>query len=397
MRTSLQSGFLGLTLVGVFVFAGNAEAWCPFGGIEGLYTYLAEGALPCSLAVSNLYILAAVLIITLLLRRAFCGYMCPIGTISDWVRRGGGRLGIGAIAVPRWLDRALSPFKYVALVIILFYTYRTAELIFRGFDPCYALISRHGEDITLWAYALFAAILLFSLFLTLPFCRWLCPLAAVLNPFSRLAFLRIRRDEAACNQCGGCAKVCPMAIPVDAVREVTEARCISCLSCVDACPSQSEWAVGWGPPARFGRMWPRAMLAAVVLFCTAAAVAAAYFRPIPSFVAMRGERSGDVVTLELEVNGLTCRGKANLLMYYLERDDAFELKGFLKLEAWPGPDDSRTAITFEASRCTPEEIKRAVTEPYYDRVAGMWRMSPFTIEGFDPLAEHGASVPIDDD
>jgi len=35
MRTWLQLWFLVLTLVGVFAFAGNAEAWCPFGGVEG--------------------------------------------------------------------------------------------------------------------------------------------------------------------------------------------------------------------------------------------------------------------------------------------------------------------------------------------------------------------------
>ena len=103
-RRVVQFGFLALTVVGVFVVRGNAERWCPFGGVEALYTYATEGNLTCSLAVSNFYILGSVLIMTLLLRRAFCGYMCPIGTISDWLQRGTARLGAGPIAVPRRVD-----------------------------------------------------------------------------------------------------------------------------------------------------------------------------------------------------------------------------------------------------------------------------------------------------
>ena len=78
-------------------------------------------------------------------------------------------------------DRVLSLGKYVVLAVVLYLTYRAGELIFRGFDPCYALISKHGEDITFWTYAVSGAVLAGSLVSSVPFCRWLCPLAAVLN------------------------------------------------------------------------------------------------------------------------------------------------------------------------------------------------------------------------
>ncbi|MGB9625952.1 MAG: 4Fe-4S binding protein, partial [Phycisphaerae bacterium] len=110
MRTTrrvVQFGFLALTLTAVFVVRGNAERWCPFGGIEAAYTYLREGNLTCSLGVSNFYILAGVLLLTLLLRRAFCGYMCPIGTISEWLGAVAARLGVRPARVPRAADRTL--------------------------------------------------------------------------------------------------------------------------------------------------------------------------------------------------------------------------------------------------------------------------------------------------
>ena len=208
-RSTVQLAFLILTVTGVFLLGANAERWCPFGGVEAIYTYINEGNLTCSLAVSNFYILGAVLLSALLLRRVFCGYACPIGALSEWLQKGAKKLGIKPARVPRGLDGFLSLLKYPILAVILYYTWTAGELIFRGFDPCYALLSRHGEDITFWAYVTAGGIVLFSFFITVPFCRWLCPLAAVLNPFSRFGAAKVKRNEEPCTSCRKCAKACP--------------------------------------------------------------------------------------------------------------------------------------------------------------------------------------------
>jgi len=385
MRRILQVGFLALTLVAVFVVRGNAERWCPFGGIEALYTYLAEGNMPCSLGVSNFYILGAVLLMTLILRRAFCGYACPIGTVSDWVRRLGARLGLREVRVSAGWDRWLSLGKYAGLAVLLWLTYRAGELIFRGFDPCYALISRHGEDITAWAYVSAGAILIGSLSIALPFCRWLCPLAAALQPFSRVGLARIRRDPAACIDCGRCAATCPMRIPVDQVREVTAARCTACHTCIASCPVEGARApLTWGPPARWGRPWPRGILAAVLLTLVAAAAGATFLKPMPSFTYARGTHPESVATVDLQVGELTCRGRATLLVYFLDRDDEFALPGYLKLEAWPAPTAGRARISFDATGCDADAVRRAILEPYFNPIEARWHASPFTIIGYDP-------------
>jgi Pyruvate/2-oxoacid:ferredoxin oxidoreductase delta subunit len=284
------------------------------------------------------------------------------------------------------VDRWLSLLKYPILVIILVFTYRTAELVFRGYDPCYALISRHGQDITHWAYVVTGVILVASLMIVMPFCRWLCPLAAVLNPFSRFGLTRIKRDEESCISCGECTAVCPTAIPIDRVRQVTAARCLSCLNCIEACPSRHDGAIHWGPPARLGRSWPMGALIAILLFCTSAAVATTYLLPIPSFIKTRGDQPAVTAAAELRIHNLACRGNANLLVYYLERDDVFALSGYLKLEAWPGPGAAKVRITYEPSRCSEAALQQAITEPYYDDLVATWRPSPFQVEGHDPLA-----------
>ncbi len=390
-RRIIQFGFLGLTIAAVFLLGANAERWCPFGGIEALYTYIHEGNFVCSLGVSNFYILGGILLTALLLRRVFCGYVCPIGALSEWLQGGARKLGIKPARIPAALDRVLSLLKYGVLAVILYFTWTLGELIFREFDPCYALISRHGEDITLWAYVVSGAIVVGSLFIMVPFCRWLCPMAAVLNPFSRFGLARIKRDAEPCIDCGKCAKVCPMAIPVDQALEVTHARCTSCLECVDACPEVEKGAITFGLPGRAGQPlvpfngWSRAALAAVLLLTLTAAVSASYLFPLPSFQWSRGDAPAETVMLELKIKNLTCRGSSTLLVYYLERDDDLELPGFLALYAWPGPDFAEAHITCDPAVTDEMMIKMAITEPYFDYDTGIWRDSPFIIEGYDPL------------
>lgn len=392
-RRVLQAGFLALTLVGVFGLKANCEQWCPFGGVEALWTYAHEGNMLCSLGVANFYILGGTLLSVLLLRRAFCGYLCPIGTLSQWIRAAANRCGLPAVQVGARWDRVLSLVKYAVLAVILAATWRAGELVFRGYDPCYALLSRHGADITVWAYVTAGAVVLASLPIAMPFCRWFCPLAAVFNPLSRFGLARVKREESSCRGCGRCAAACPMAIPVDRVREVTASRCISCLRCADACPAKATGVMSWGPPVFLGRRWPQAILVAVLLACTGAAVAATYLAPLPSFVKARGQTPARVATLRLRMQELTCRGRANMLVSFLERDDLYQIPGpapgvpgYYRLEAWPDPGVARVRISFDPKLAGEETIVQALTEPYFDEATNRWWMSPFAIEGYNPLS-----------
>jgi len=385
-RRTVQLAFLALTLVGVFWVRGNAELWCPLGGVEALYGYLTEGTMICSLGTANFCVLGGVLLMALLLRRAFCAYVCPIGTISEWLGALAARLGIPAGRVRGLADRLLGLAKYAVLAAILLFTWRAGELLFRGYDPCYALISRHGADITWWAYVVAGGVALASLAVALPFCRWLCPMAAVLSPLAGLGLTRIKRDEANCRGCGRCAKACPMAIPVDQVPQVTAARCLSCMRCIEACPHQQAGAIYWGPPRRLGRKWPQAALVALLLLCTGGAVSAAYLFPLPSFVKSRGTPPNRVQSVRLRIENLSCRGRANLLFWFLDRNDLDELPGYLKLEAWPGPGWAEARITFDPAQTDEKRIQRAIVEPYYNLATESWWKSPFRVEGYDPLA-----------
>jgi ferredoxin len=387
-RRLVQIAFLLVTLVAVFGFGANAEAWCPFGGVEAAYEYITAGTALCSLGVSNFYILASVLLLTLLLRRVFCGYMCPIGSISELLYDAAKRLGFKPKDVTGTPDRLLSLLKYPVLLYILYISWKAAELLFRGFDPVYALISRHGKDITMWSYVVLGAIVLGSLFVRIPFCRWLCPMAAVMNPISRFGLFRIERHDESCTACGLCDKVCPVAIPVSEVEVVNHARCYSCMECLEACPPKAQGSLTFGP--KLGRepgARPRLSQAWVVLIIVglvSAAAAADHLWPLPSFVKERGTAPAATASLELGVSGVTCRGSSTGLWNFIQRDDEFALPGYLRLETWPGGEFARVRVVFDPSQADDDTVRQAIVTPVFTD-EGDWFVPDYTIEGYDPL------------
>lgn len=393
-RRFIQLAFLVLTVVGVFFVQGHTERWCPFGGVEAAYMYIQQGNLLCSLGVSNFYMLAAVLLLALLARRVFCGYACPVGTISEWLQAIARRVGLKPRRVPQTLDRVLALLKYAVLAVILYFTWQVGELVFRGYDPCYALISRHGTDITIWAYVVSGVIVLASLFLTVPFCRWFCPLAAVFAPFSRFGLTRVQRHADACTDCGHCSRACPMAIPVDKMRQVTVSHCTSCLDCVAACPlgphrpkGAERPALTWGPPSRSGRRWPQAVAIGLLLACLGGGVAATTWFPLASFVVTHGTPPARTDSIRLTVQGVQCRHSSEMFVKYLSRADEFAIPGYLRVEAWPAPDGGVVQITFDPAQTNAAAIKHAIVEPTFDETTGRWNFSNYTIVGYDPLAD----------
>ncbi len=139
----------------------------------------------------------------------------------------------------------------------------------------------------------------------------------------------------------------------------------------------------WGPAGGPGSRWPSAVLVLVLLACTSAAVAASHVFPLPSFVKTRGQPCEVTATSDMDIVGLTCRGKATQLMYFLERDDIFAPAGYLRLEAWPGPGAAKARITYDPSQCDENTLRQAIVEPYYDAYGAVWRLSPFMISGYD--------------
>jgi len=252
LRTAVQLTFLvGVTAL---LFRGlaaltsvNCEYYCPFGGLVALYPLLRYKAYTCSLTEFNTALLVSTLVLTVASKKSFCGWVCPLGTLQEWLGRLGHKLFGRRFHLPRRADRVLMNLRYVVLVAVpvLTFTVWKFDLGFREYDPFYILFTWGGHGTTAVSVFVVAGVLAAAVFVPLLWCRYLCPLGALLDPFSRAGALRLRRDAERCTDCGVCDDVCPHAIPVSQVAEVTARNCTNCLECVAECPSAGALELSW--------------------------------------------------------------------------------------------------------------------------------------------------------
>ena len=220
--------------------SASAEAYCPLGGLETLYKYFtsSSSSFLSHLHMSSIILFAGVVLLALFTRSSFCGWICPIGTIQEWIRKLAKRIGIAprfslAQRLGKW-DGVLQWSKYVLLVWIVLGTIYYGTLIFRDYDPYAGFIQLVDFDLTAGGI-LFILMLISSLFAERPWCRYFCPLGAVIGMTGKISLIKIKRDPAICKSCDSCSRACPSNIPVSKLTQVNQSVCISCLSCIDAC------------------------------------------------------------------------------------------------------------------------------------------------------------------
>ncbi|HEY6099893.1 MAG TPA: 4Fe-4S binding protein, partial [Anaeromyxobacter sp.] len=174
---------------------------------------LADGGFPVALLLA-----AALLLLTLLFGRFFCGWICPLGTLqqlSSWLLTP--RTRRESLEVNRL--RPWHAWKYALLAFLLALALPGStqaglldplSLLARGLasGPWPALFGKPAVPGGIVAVALLLAVLLASRWVPRFFCRALCPLGALLGVFGRFALFRIERGEAACADCRLCTFAC---------------------------------------------------------------------------------------------------------------------------------------------------------------------------------------------
>jgi len=213
------------------------DAYCPFGGLENLYQFITTGGFIRRLEPSTMIIFVIVVLLTLVFSRGFCGWICPFGAIQEWIGLLGKKvLGKKYNPTGSW-DRSLRYLKYVVLAVIIALTWWTGTLIFHDYDPFVAFFHfGEGIDEKPWAYGILFAVLIGSFFIDRFFCKYACPLGAVLGILGKFGLTRIHRETAGCNSCNICQQKCPAHIDFLSVTDIRTAECNHCLDCVVDCP-----------------------------------------------------------------------------------------------------------------------------------------------------------------
>ncbi len=290
LRKAMQWSVLALIIVFALIakfsatFKVDFEAYCPFGGLQALGSYLLNNALSCTMTGSQIVMGITLMLAVILLSKLFCSYICPIGTISEWLgrigRKGNNQMDIKGIA-----DKTLRLLKYALLFFVLFHTLQSNELFCKKFDPYYGITSGFDSDVVL-LYSIIAIVLVVfgSIFIRLFWCKYLCPLGAISNIFKFTGFfvvvmgiyllllkfgvqisyvwplaaacvggyiieitrlhgkvfpiVKINRNVESCINCNLCSKQCHQGIDVAHLQVVKDADCNLCGDCVSACPEK---------------------------------------------------------------------------------------------------------------------------------------------------------------
>jgi ferredoxin len=250
-----------------FIPAG-IDAFCPFGALESAYTFIASKGMIQRIELSSFILFGAMILTLVLFRRIFCGHICPLGFLQEIFGKIGSLFVKKPVDLPSVIDKPARYLKYLVLVFFIVWTWIAGTLVMRPYDPwvAYAHIFEGFEAITIFpvAFAILFVTLISSLFVSRPFCKYLCPLGAFLGIVNRIGLFRVARNESSCINCLACDTVCPTNIKVSESHHVNSSECINCHECVNVCPVEKTLEVKG--PAKMQIRPIVSIIATVVLF-----------------------------------------------------------------------------------------------------------------------------------
>ena len=227
----------------------GVEGYLPISGLMGALDWIHQGTLNTVHPAATILFLIFVAI-SLLLRKSFCGWICPAGFVSEMLARLG-RIVYGRnFRLPRWLDVPLRGLKYLLLGFFLWSILAMTPAALRGFleSPYNQVADVKMLDffgkLSMTGWIVMGVLVYLSLPIQGFWCRYLCPYGALLGLVARVSPVRVHRDPIACTDCGICDRVCPARLPVSRRSSIASEECIGCTDCVLSCPAPTALRFG---------------------------------------------------------------------------------------------------------------------------------------------------------
>lgn len=219
----------------------------------------------------------------IILNKAFCSWVCPLGTVQELLGRAGRRIGLEPVRIPPAGLRLVRPVKWIALLLLVLVLplatglglapnvfgdgwcricpSRIVTTLMTGNLEQLALNTATSLEMGLGLVGNLLAgfLLVAAMAVRQPFCR-ICPMLALQALFRRLAPLQLfKQRHPRCGHCRSCTTACPMDIPEIVTADgsvVFHDDCTLCGRCIDYCPQERVLSM------RLGRWsWYRSGLA----------------------------------------------------------------------------------------------------------------------------------------
>lgn len=220
-----------------------------FNGIKQIYLAVLNQSFSFAQLAPELIEAVAIIPITILMGRFFCGWMCSLGSFGDFIYSISRKIFRTKFKINEEVDEALKYFKYIVLALLIAAIWSFDITTFKSYNPwdVFGMISAIGK-VPDFSYiivnltgglVLFIIIVIGSAFVERFFCRYLCPLGAVFTLTSKLRIAKIVKPSKKCGACRICTTNCAMGIPLYKADEVCSGECIQCMKCITACPRKN--------------------------------------------------------------------------------------------------------------------------------------------------------------
>jgi polyferredoxin len=170
----------------------------------------------------------------ILFGRAFCGWACPGGFISQIF----GIISPVKLRIKNTLTKILPWFKYLALMLALYAYYLMAQprvnvpIRIGEFFNSISLTFEHANMIWLVRTFIVIGFLVIGLVIANAWCRFICPTGGILDALKGISLFKVYKTSA-CNDCNRCLKICDMGT------RPAEVNCTNCCDCISVCPQDA--------------------------------------------------------------------------------------------------------------------------------------------------------------
>lgn len=218
---------------------------CPLGSIQAMFS-----ARRPKIA---FYVIGYIALLGVILGRFICGWLCPFGLVQELLHK----IPLKKVTIPERVDKILRKLKYVFLLVLVillpiilrdeygvsfpyFCKWVCPVGMLEGGIPLMIVdegLRSAAHFLYAWKMVILVVMVLASIVIHRPFCKFICPLGAFYGLFNRISFLKLNCNKVTCTECGACARICKM--QVDPSKTPNSSECIRCGECVKVCPANS--------------------------------------------------------------------------------------------------------------------------------------------------------------